>query len=358
MPQLIDLLHSLTEVIIRYHDTHVSAPLVNNSDSTLLAKAYKDKSKEIIGDKETAQETLAELITKCTISYPKRKHLLNYFLHEVLFLNTMLTHPASFTPDELSKYKTQLSQMLIDFKQLLDTTKSKIHRVSYSLSDDSSPTIIALDGLVKDGYFEVGHFCDSGTLLNEIVMSRVHFSMDHKEKEKPTDIALSAFISELCDNHQNSLLAVEKLELQRQLDLVKREKAAQALELEKAGAKLVKQVEASAALTLELEQTRSKVRELEEAASKKVELVSQEVQTESGPDELLVAREKIKVQETTISGLRADLAQKAPPVLPLFRNPAFYGLYNPLLFNLAQPRLPAKKPSSESLDEPTSPSPY
>ena len=229
MAKLIDLLYSLTEVIIRYHDIHVSEPLVRNSNPNLLANAYKLKSKDIIATPDTIKDVLDGFITSCTVSYPERKPLLRYLTHQILFLNQILAQQASFSDEQLAHNKVQLKEMFINFRELLTTKKSNTYWVNYSKNKPSDPSPVRdeMHGVVKDAYFEMGHFCDSGSLLDEIVMGRFHLST------KTSNDEIGGLVDELCDNYQNTLFAAEKIELQRQLELAKREKTEQLLELEK-----------------------------------------------------------------------------------------------------------------------------
>lgn len=286
MEKLADLLYSLTEVIIRYHDTHVGEPLVRASAAT-IAKAYREKSEELTSSPETLAETFSTLITNCTTAYPERRHLLQYLAHQIGFLNSFISKQTSSSTEELNLYKAQLSTMLIDFRQLLDTKKSNIHRVSYStVESGTTPKEIGLNGLVKDGYFEVGHFCDSGTLLDEVVMQRLHLTT------KSTDKSIRDSIDVLCNHHQKPLVDEEKATLTVKL----REVEPKLLELERENEAL----------------KRSLVEELSRRIS-------------AHPEELNTAKEKILEQEATIKELRAQLAKK---ILPLNKP----GFYTPMLF--------------------------
>lgn len=324
MEKLTDLLHSLTEVIIRYHDAHVSEPLVRASAAT-IANAYREKSEELISSPETLEETFSALITKCTTAYPERRHLLQYLAHQIGFLNSFISKATSSSVEELNRYKAQLSTMLIDFKQLLDTKKSNVHRVSYStVESGATPKEIGLNGLVKDGYFEVGHFCDSGTLLDEIVMQRLQLTT------KSTDESIKDTIDVLCNHHQKPLVDAEKSVLEKRELALNKEKAVLTVKLEQAEPKLLDLERENEALKSTLAEERSKRIELEESAR---------------PEELRAAKEKISEQDKTINELRAQLTQKN---FPLFKGQAKTGFYSPLLFAAlatAQQKAPGQVPA-------------
>ncbi len=213
MAKLIDLLHSLTEIIIRYHDIHVSKYLVSSEPLTnTYTTNYKNKSKLIIAAQESFEQELTELINKCTSNYSERKHLLNYLLNQIVFLNNLITKKSPLTPEALSSYKAQLKKMIIDFKQLLNLRKSNDCNVSYSTLDITlAPKNITLHGLLKEGYLDLGYFCDSGELINNFFMQRFHL------EPKTSNIEIEEFINELCDNYQNSLFAKEKVTLETQI---------------------------------------------------------------------------------------------------------------------------------------------
>ena len=299
MTRIIDLLHSLTAVIIRYHDAQkVSEKLIIESNPSLLA-AY---SLRILTDTDKGFKTiLNELITQCTKGYLDRKHLLTYLVNEIVFLKTILDNKQSFSSSELEQYKAAMTQMLLNFKQLLLTAKSATCRVKYSQQDLESGQTITLNGLVNDGYFG-NTLCLSGDLLAE-VLGRLNLSYTSSDE----DIRDKADI--LCTEHQNALL-VPELE-QHKKDQAKVIEAEQdKVTILNEQIKAVQQRES--AITLQLEQ----------------------------------ALEKIKKLEAPTSGLHKEPSQKSP-----YRDAGFLKTYkNQLLFWVGNPIQPYKTTSS---DKPT-----
>lgn len=200
MSRLQDLLHSITAVIIRYHDAHASEKLIVESDATLIPKKSRELSPSLL-NREDFEEYLKSLIRSCTVGYETRKLLLNYLTHEIVFIKSMLERKQPFTEEELYQFKQQISQMFIDLKQLLLTNKTALYKVSHShLERDTAPAI-SISGLKNDSYFG-NKYCFSGDLINEL-LGRFHFSSESSNEE------LRAFAEDICSDHQNSLLVPE-----------------------------------------------------------------------------------------------------------------------------------------------------
>ena len=209
MIQLVDLIHTLTSVIVRYHDLHVPEKLITESDSAALQKKALEYSATIINDGTTGyKDRLFELIQKCTGTYKDRAPLLAYFLHEIEFLKNAVERRNAFTPQEFDQFKTEIAQLLLDFKQLLLHLKSSAYEVSYSKSPPQTEKKISLMGLLNTGY--LGKiYCDSGALLLEVLF---RFRIDPTTPdEKIRDIA-----DGLCMELQNSLLVPELSQAQQQ----------------------------------------------------------------------------------------------------------------------------------------------
>ncbi|WP_457589349.1 hypothetical protein, partial [Legionella pneumophila] len=218
MTRLEELLYTLTSVIIRYHDSQpkVLNKLIVESNPILLRRKALALAKEIIQDKDVeCKGRLEELIQNCTKGYPDRKPFLYFILNEVLFLKSMLDKKSSFEPSKLEEYKKQITQLLIDLKQLMITPKSKTYEVKYTSATENSETSISLSGVKNDGYVG-GEFCNSGNLIKEEVLEALNIHINSKNTaECSSDEEIKALAESLCLEHQNALLVPELLEKAR-----------------------------------------------------------------------------------------------------------------------------------------------
>ncbi|TIE97886.1 hypothetical protein [Legionella pneumophila] len=218
MTRLEELLYTLTSVIIRYHDSQpkVLNKLIVESNPILLRRKALALAKEIIQDKDIeCKGRLEELIQNCTKDYPDRKPFLYFILNEVLFLKSMLDKKSSFEPSKLEEYKKQITQLLIDLKQLMITPKSKTYEVKYTSATENSETSISLSGVKNDGYVG-GEFCNSGNLIKEEVLEALNIHINSKNTaECSSDEEIKALAESLCLEHQNALLVPELLEKAR-----------------------------------------------------------------------------------------------------------------------------------------------
>lgn len=225
MIQLVDLIYTLTSVIVRYHDLHVPEKLITESDSTALQKKALEYGAVIINDDATNyKDRLFELIQRCTGTYKDRAPLLAYFLHEIEFIKNAVERRNAFTPQELDQFKIEVAQLLLDLKQLLLHLKSSTYEVSYSKSPPKTEKKISLMGLLNTGYLGKV-YCDSGALLLDVLF---RFRID------PTtpDEKIRGIAEGLCMELQNSLLVPE-------LILAQQQQHKRILELEQAMAALI-----------------------------------------------------------------------------------------------------------------------
>ncbi|AMP90367.1 hypothetical protein [Legionella pneumophila] len=215
MTRLEELLYTLTSVIIRYHDSQpkVLNKLIVESNPILLRRKALALAKEIIQDKDVeCKGRLEELIQNCTKGYPDRKPFLHFILNEVLFLKSMLDRKNSFEPSKLEEYKKQITQLLIDLKQLMITPKSKTYEVRYTSASENSEASISLSGVKNDGYVG-GEFCNSGNLIKEEVLEALNIHINSKNTaECSSDEEIKTLADSLCEEHQNALLVPELLE--------------------------------------------------------------------------------------------------------------------------------------------------
>ena len=217
--RLEDLLHSLTTILVRFHDAQpkIKVKLITDSDPLSLPKKSRQEAIRILEDSVTPFDIrLKEIISICNKVYPERTSFLNFMLNQITYLKTMNDRKNSFNPTELEEYKKQVAQMLLDFRQLLLTIKDKTHDVKYSrikTEIDSTPEMpISLSGLVNNAY--VGnHFCNSGILLNTEVLERLHLhvplSAPSSTEESNAIAEINLLADRICTAHQNTLLVPE-----------------------------------------------------------------------------------------------------------------------------------------------------
>ena len=209
MTRIADLLHSLTAIIVRYHDRQVVDKLVAEVDPVLLRAKAKKHSAFILNDIEHDYYAVLEgLIKKSTEINPERTHFLHYILNEIAYLKSMNDHKKSFLKEELELYKTQITRILTDFRQLLVTNKTLTHLTTQHKIGKPDMQI-DLAGLVNAGYMS-SSLCFSGELIKELLEG-----YDLSPTSSNEEIKL--FAEELCTDHQTHLLVPE---LKKQASLV------------------------------------------------------------------------------------------------------------------------------------------
>lgn len=225
MTRLLDLLHSLTAVIIRYHDAQTEKKMVYLVSE--LGKHSFDLSLKLL-NKEDYQANLNQLIAQCTKTYKERKSFLDYMTHEITFIKSMLDRKSSCTELELTQLKQQITQMLLDFKQLLTTSKGEFYKVTYSKLTSEAPTTISIAGLKKNSYFlfPSSTLCLSGDLV-KLVLARLNLSPESSEQE------IKETAENMCQELQNSLLVPELVTCQNELRIALKNEEAKVAQLSK-----------------------------------------------------------------------------------------------------------------------------
>ncbi len=301
MTRLEELIYGLATVIVRYHDSQdniaTKDKLVTAFDLTTLKERSYERAVEII-QKSDFVPYLEGKIIACTKGYPARKEFLAFILNEICFLKEQLDRKTPFPPKELQAFQEQLTQLLIDFRQLLNIKKGVTHSVTENSSKGA--TTKELLGLLNDRYIG-GKYCNSGQLLIDEVLSLVHMTTDN------SDIKLKNIAANICKEQQN-FLELESSKLKNATDESERE--AQKLKLE--------------AERLELETQRS---ELEKQKS------SFAIQKSESEAENLELKENNKAQLATIEELTKKLEkatlelEKAQSQAPSRRYPAYSPLF-------------------------------
>jgi hypothetical protein len=209
MTRLEDLLYSLTSIIVQYHDSQSSVTkLVEASDKSTLQKKSRELAIDFIEDriklkgfvKGNVNANLEKLIKDCTNGYPDRRPFLYFILHEINFIKSIRDYKAPIDAMRLEKYKLQISQMLINFKCLLTTPKSKMVQIKRSKIDDETDAVVSLSGLKSDAYLYGGEYCNSGSLVKEDVLDRLNILVSNTSEE------ILQVASKICAEYQNTLL--------------------------------------------------------------------------------------------------------------------------------------------------------
>lgn len=194
MTRLEELIISLATVIVRYHDSYNAATAYNPKGATeaLTRKSSFDYSKKLL-EKNELQSKLSELVNKC----PKndRGPFLDFIKDELLVLKERLNKAQPFTSGEFELYQKQMTQLVVDFIKLLNTNKG----TTYDVQCNNPLVKISLGGLNNVGFgLLASSLCKSGQLLTEEILTRFNFSTAEEATE---------WAKELCNEHQNKLLA-------------------------------------------------------------------------------------------------------------------------------------------------------
>lgn len=241
MTRLEELIYALATVIVRYHDSQVDTRdklVATDEPTTLLKKKSYDRAIEIIQDTKTNFVPYLEgRINACTKGYHGREEFLSFLLHEIRFLKEQLERKTPFDPAELQTFQEQLTQLLIDFRQLLNIKKGFKYPVTLNPVPSKSPKTLELSGLLNDRY--VGNkYCNSGQLLIEEVLFVLHMTAEDTNGELKKLAANICFEQQIFLKNQSSELKEENEESEK--EALKLENAAQKLKLEKMQAELEK----------------------------------------------------------------------------------------------------------------------
>lgn len=187
MTQLIDLLHGLTEVLIRYHDYYASPHFVSKSNPN-PDSAYRDRSKSI-SHANNLNTQLEDIIHTILEKRKDKNQLLTYLKEDILFLNNLINRNTSVFEEQLEEDKNILIRMLIEIKQLILTQKTSQCTITLINTDSK----VSISGALQ---------CESGNQL-ERFFKKLNLSKDSSPDE------ITRFIDELCTNHQNQFLVSE-----------------------------------------------------------------------------------------------------------------------------------------------------
>jgi len=207
MIKLKELMYSLASVIIRYHDRYNSTKYVAETNPIFISEKTR-RMAIMLFNKQSNQyiDVLQKLIRDCPDTEFTRKPLLFFLLHEIIFLYKKFNTKTPFNPDELQIYKEQVTRLLNDLRQLLCTPKDHIYIVYYSQHQSEG----RLNGLLNNGWTSTS-LCFSGELILEDVFKQFHILTSDTDEE------IKAIAEELCDEHNDELLAKQALVLQEKV---------------------------------------------------------------------------------------------------------------------------------------------
>ena len=203
MTQLDVFLDSLMTLLIRYHDSQLKiTKIIHDKDPQVARKNTRFYASNVLKE-DNMHAFASELIKQSTSGYTGRSPFLSFILFEITFLKSLRDKKEPLEPQQLDEYKALITQLFIDFKKLLMTTKNKTCEVQYSrLANEEVMNYerkIQLSGLKNATY--VGNvFCNSGCLLNDEVLERFNISLTSSDNE------LQAIADSICEEFQNTLL--------------------------------------------------------------------------------------------------------------------------------------------------------
>lgn len=208
MTQLDDLLNSLVTLLIRYHDSQPKIKkIISDTDHQQSRKKSRVYAINVLREDDiNFKSFVTNLIKQSTSGYTGRSPFLSFILYEITFLKTLQSIKEPLDSQQLEEYKALITQLFIDFKKLLMTTKNKTCEVQYSRFSNevvmNYERKMELSGLKKDTY--IGNiFCNSGCLLNEEVLERFNILINSTDEE------LQLIAQNICEEYQNTLLIPE-----------------------------------------------------------------------------------------------------------------------------------------------------
>ena len=329
-----DLLISLTSYILRYHDSQPkNKPIISpESNPDLLQEKYRAHALRSLSDTEVNYESyLTTLIKEGEINYAGRLPLLFYILNEITVLKFMVDRKTSFSPTELENYKKQMTQMLIDLRQLVVTIKDDTHKVKYSsIIEDGKETPekkITLPGTASYSYITGHSLCTSGFLLTDAVLKRFNITTTS------SDTCIQGIAEKLCNSWQNALRVPELLLKEREL--------AQSSDQQKEEIGALKRTLKEQDLVLQ-EQSDS------------IKILTEKLEVAEKPKDVPPsgAQEEIEALKLQLQQLQTKNEELEATILTL-KKPLAVGLAYGSLFGLNNPKYASFRPSSRPLFDPT-----
>ncbi len=347
-----DLLISLTTYILRYHDSQPNnkslIPLESNPE--LLREKFRAYALKTLENTEVKyNEYLTGLIKEGEKDYTGRLPLLFYILNEIKVIKSIVDRTASFSPTELEGYKKQMTQMLIDLRQLVITIKGATYNVKYSsiIQDgkENREKSISLSGTASYSYLTGHSLCTSGSLLTEEVLKRFNITTTSSDKH------IQNIAEELCQAKQNALLVPELLLKIMELTNSQKETIASLLlSIQSKETTIQEQSSSIAALTEQLEtfMLSAKDKPLTSEPSEDVESLKLRLkQAEARIEEL---QEANLSQEKTIANLKKGVGN---PLVLGYAYSTLFGLNGPRYSHLRPPQdtqlNPTQEPSTQTL---------
>ncbi|CAM2788105.1 Uncharacterised protein [Legionella steigerwaltii] len=292
MTRLEELIYSLATVIVRYHDSQdIKEKLVVAVEPSVLRKKSHDRAIEIIQDTKTDYFPFLEgKIAACTKGYHVREQYLLFILNEIRFLKEQLDRKTPFEPKELQTFQEQLTQLFIDFRQLLNLKNGMMHPATENSSKGSK--LKELSGLLNTRYVG-GKYCNSGQLLIDEVLFVLHMTTEDSNSE------LKEIAGNICIEHQTQLsLQSEKLKNEAKESEFEKQKLSllEAQKSELDSAHKLELLEKDKAHQLAMDELRSDLERIKEAPKPQLESLEKDKSSLLTIDELQKELEKTKAE--------------------------------------------------------------
>ncbi|MDI9817709.1 MULTISPECIES: hypothetical protein [unclassified Legionella] len=316
MSDLQKVIHSLCEVIIGYNETQTGKvysleELLKQSDSDFL-------------------KSLEAILKDATKNWPIRTGLLNYILFEIKELKPLVEQTHLLTTEEEKKVKENLTDLLVNIKKLLETSKSENVEVKYAGKREEMPGL-KLWGL-----------CNSGQLLKKKLLEPLKLDSDKIVEHDITNLVI-ALISDHLKEIKQPIIEKQNEVLTETLETVL--KANTSLTEENLILK-----KAVAQLTSEKEDLSNKFASSEERCKAlQLQLDKLMEENKSLKEKQEQSLEKHLSPEKTAPGSGENLKQEKPKEHGIYTNPLYPRSTMYTMFNTTFSQLPLAQGRPESV---------
>ncbi len=141
MTKLDNLLYSLTQIILSYHDIKKNALPFNEKGFDLITSALKEKSILLLQEVDYSNK-LADLINSSTQHFPDRKRLLDYMLSEINLLKNIKEQ------QHIEEHNQHVERLLTNLKSLISTSQEEKCFIKH-MSENQKMITTTLPGLKR-----------------------------------------------------------------------------------------------------------------------------------------------------------------------------------------------------------------
>jgi hypothetical protein len=216
------LIHALTIVLIRYHDSQEwCIPLIDSKNKSYDKQAYIEYATQLLS-KNNFSEELTQINKNATSKYILRLGLLNFIRGEIITLKKLTTRQTSFTELELKIYSKKIIQLFSDLINLLATPKNAIYRIDIDELNGQKKITVTLNGLMDKGMGLLNStLCRSGVFIEEEILKLFNIERTTELNKILPDITATA--EEICQGHQEFILASLSHRLLEETKIIKNE---------------------------------------------------------------------------------------------------------------------------------------